>query len=252
MCVYVCTYVCMFVTYNESVVQVHLCETDGIPEYNATSSFHKRQVIVKSLRRGCGEQNKWVEKDKLQYKNEKINVLHRERHVFGCRQLSCPLSRITSRVDLCQKSKSVKRVHVAFMNFQNIPDSRKQCVVDRKNNTFSLVVTRYSPIPYTVKCHRRVVFPSHRVHDDVFLRSEKMSRVKHRRCNSVGQTMSWRRFPRIRSRVSAASPVTNIQKYAFSAAVFSDSNRKLWNSTARFLLYLPISYRHNKWYIDNT
>ncbi|XP_022175089.1 uncharacterized protein LOC111037041 [Myzus persicae] len=37
---------------------IHLCETDGIPEYNATSTFHKRQVIVKSLRRGCGEQNK--------------------------------------------------------------------------------------------------------------------------------------------------------------------------------------------------
>ncbi|XP_050419967.1 discoidin domain-containing receptor 2-like isoform X2 [Adelges cooleyi] len=37
---------------------IHLCETDGIPEYNATSTFHKKRVIVKSLRRGCGEQNK--------------------------------------------------------------------------------------------------------------------------------------------------------------------------------------------------
>ncbi|PNF13897.1 hypothetical protein B7P43_G10660 [Cryptotermes secundus] len=35
---------------------VHLCEAEGIPEYNGVSSFHKKQlVVVKSLWRGCGE-----------------------------------------------------------------------------------------------------------------------------------------------------------------------------------------------------
>ncbi|XP_021918994.1 discoidin domain-containing receptor 2-like [Zootermopsis nevadensis] len=35
---------------------VHLCEAEGIPEYNGVSSFHKKQlVVVKSLWRGSGE-----------------------------------------------------------------------------------------------------------------------------------------------------------------------------------------------------
>ena len=41
--------------------QVHLCEAEGIPEYNGVSSFHKKQlVIVKSLWRGCGETTRYV------------------------------------------------------------------------------------------------------------------------------------------------------------------------------------------------
>lgn len=38
--------------------QVHLCEAEGVPEYNGMSSFHKKQVVVKSLWRGCSEQTK--------------------------------------------------------------------------------------------------------------------------------------------------------------------------------------------------
>lgn len=35
---------------------VHLCEAEGLPDFNGGSSFHKKQiVIVKSLRRGCVE-----------------------------------------------------------------------------------------------------------------------------------------------------------------------------------------------------
>ncbi|XP_069672513.1 discoidin domain-containing receptor 2-like isoform X2 [Periplaneta americana] len=35
---------------------IHLCEAEGIPEYNGVSSFHKKHlVVVKSLWRGCGE-----------------------------------------------------------------------------------------------------------------------------------------------------------------------------------------------------
>ncbi|XP_018915525.2 discoidin domain-containing receptor 2 [Bemisia tabaci] len=38
---------------------VHLCETEGVPEYNGMSTgHHKKQVIVKSLRRGCNETTK--------------------------------------------------------------------------------------------------------------------------------------------------------------------------------------------------
>lgn len=36
--------------------QVHLCEAEGLPDFNGSSSFHKKQlVIVKSLWRGCGD-----------------------------------------------------------------------------------------------------------------------------------------------------------------------------------------------------
>jgi hypothetical protein len=43
--------------------QVHLCEAEGVPEYNGVSSFHKKQlVIVKSLWRGCGETTRCVHK----------------------------------------------------------------------------------------------------------------------------------------------------------------------------------------------
>lgn len=38
--------------------QVHLCETEGLPEFNGVSSFYKKQVIVKSLWRGCGDTTK--------------------------------------------------------------------------------------------------------------------------------------------------------------------------------------------------
>ncbi|XP_066148473.1 discoidin domain-containing receptor 2-like isoform X2 [Euwallacea fornicatus] len=35
---------------------VHLCEAEGLPDFNGGSSFHKKQlVIVKSLWRGCGD-----------------------------------------------------------------------------------------------------------------------------------------------------------------------------------------------------
>ncbi|XP_056630665.1 discoidin domain-containing receptor 2-like [Diorhabda sublineata] len=35
---------------------VHLCEAEGLPDFNGASSFHKKQlVIVKSLWRGCGD-----------------------------------------------------------------------------------------------------------------------------------------------------------------------------------------------------
>ncbi|KAL1117262.1 hypothetical protein AAG570_004588 [Ranatra chinensis] len=34
---------------------IHLCETEGVPEYNGMSSYHKKRVIVKSLWRGCNE-----------------------------------------------------------------------------------------------------------------------------------------------------------------------------------------------------
>ncbi|XP_025833033.1 discoidin domain-containing receptor 2-like [Agrilus planipennis] len=38
------------------IIQVHLCEADGLPDFNGGSSFHKKQlVIVKSLWRGCKE-----------------------------------------------------------------------------------------------------------------------------------------------------------------------------------------------------
>ncbi|XP_074028100.1 discoidin domain-containing receptor 2 isoform X2 [Leptinotarsa decemlineata] len=35
---------------------VHLCEAEGLPDFNGASSFHKKQlVVVKSLWRGCGD-----------------------------------------------------------------------------------------------------------------------------------------------------------------------------------------------------
>ncbi|XP_039287429.1 discoidin domain-containing receptor 2 [Nilaparvata lugens] len=37
---------------------VHLCEAEGVPELNGMSSFHKKQVVVKSLWRGCNESTK--------------------------------------------------------------------------------------------------------------------------------------------------------------------------------------------------
>ncbi|XP_054273935.1 discoidin domain-containing receptor 2-like isoform X2 [Macrosteles quadrilineatus] len=37
---------------------IHLCESDGVPEYNGVSSYHKKQVLVKSLWRGCSESTK--------------------------------------------------------------------------------------------------------------------------------------------------------------------------------------------------
>lgn len=41
--------------------QVHLCEAEGLPDFNGSSSFHKKQlVIVKSLWRGCGDAKRFV------------------------------------------------------------------------------------------------------------------------------------------------------------------------------------------------
>ncbi|XP_073975548.1 discoidin domain-containing receptor 2-like isoform X3 [Rhodnius prolixus] len=37
---------------------IHLCETEGVPEYNGITSYHKKQVIVKSVWRGCTEATK--------------------------------------------------------------------------------------------------------------------------------------------------------------------------------------------------
>ncbi|CAH1395254.1 unnamed protein product [Nezara viridula] len=37
---------------------IHLCETEGVPEYNGMTSYHKKQVIVKSVWRGCSESTK--------------------------------------------------------------------------------------------------------------------------------------------------------------------------------------------------
>lgn len=42
-----------------SAFQVHLCEAEGLPDFNGGSSFHKKQVvIVKALRRGCADSKK--------------------------------------------------------------------------------------------------------------------------------------------------------------------------------------------------
>ncbi|XP_024084780.1 discoidin domain-containing receptor 2-like [Cimex lectularius] len=37
---------------------IHLCETEGVPEYNGITSYHKKQVVVKSVWRGCTESTK--------------------------------------------------------------------------------------------------------------------------------------------------------------------------------------------------
>ncbi|KAF6200642.1 hypothetical protein GE061_005085 [Apolygus lucorum] len=37
---------------------IHLCETEGVPEFNGVTSYHKKQVIVKSVWRGCTESTK--------------------------------------------------------------------------------------------------------------------------------------------------------------------------------------------------
>lgn len=39
---------------------MHLCEAEGLPDFNGGSSFHKKQlVIVKSLWRGCGDAKRY-------------------------------------------------------------------------------------------------------------------------------------------------------------------------------------------------
>lgn len=54
---FLCVRVPLFHEYTpRCLLQVHLCEAEGLPDFNGGSSFHKKQlVIVKSLWRGCGD-----------------------------------------------------------------------------------------------------------------------------------------------------------------------------------------------------
>lgn len=55
--------------------QVHLCEAEGVPDFNGGSSFHKKQlVIVKSLWRGCGDAKRWDKHHKSTAKYQLIYI----------------------------------------------------------------------------------------------------------------------------------------------------------------------------------